>query len=129
MEEVGDGSRSRDMGKQIINTTRQTLVALEVEMADTYWRRLKGLMFRSGLPAHHGLWIVPCADIHSCFMRFPFDALFVDKELKVLHLAENMKAWRISKIVKGGHAVLELPGGTIAASQTEIGDQLAWQAG
>ena len=111
---------------KILNITRQTCLARRVERADNYFKRLKGLMFRASLPPEHGLWIVPCADIHSCFMRFPFDAVFVDKHLNVLHRVESMKPWRISKIVKGGHAVLELPAGTIAQSRTEIGDQLAW---
>jgi uncharacterized membrane protein (UPF0127 family) len=115
------------MGKQIINTSRQTLVAREVESADSYFKRLKGLMFRAELPPQHGLWIVPCFDIHSCFMRFRFDAIFVDKTLKVLHTIESMKPWRVSKLVRGGHAVLELPAGTIADTQTQVGDQLAWQ--
>jgi uncharacterized membrane protein (UPF0127 family) len=115
------------MGKQVLNTTRQTLIALEVEMADSYFKRLKGLMFRAGLPPYHGLWIVPCFDIHSCFMRFHFDAIFLDKNLKVLYLKESMKPWRFTKIVKGGHIVLELPAGTIASTKTHVGDQLAWQ--
>lgn len=112
------------MGKQVINTTRGTLVAVELEIADSYFKRLKGLMGRPGLSPQHGLWIVPCSDIHSCFMRFEFDAVFVDKTNQVLHLVESMKPWRISKFVRGGHAVLELPAGTIAKTGTAVGDRL-----
>ncbi len=112
------------MGRQVLNTTRQTVVAEEVKLADNYLSRLMGLMGKAGLPPSHGLWIVPCSDIHSCFMRFEFDAIFVDKDNRVLHLVEKMKPWRVSKFVKGGRAVLELPGGAIAASGTQIGDQL-----
>ena len=110
--------------RQVVNQTRQTMVAVTVEMADNYFKRLFGLMGRPGLLPHHGLWIVPCKDIHSCFMRFEFDAIFVDKNHQVVHLIERMKPWRISKFVKNGHAVLELPAGAIAESRTEIGDQL-----
>lgn len=110
------------MGKQAINITRQSVVAAEVRMADHYFSRLMGLMGKPSLPPQEGLWILPCSDIHSCFMRFEFDAIFVDKQNKVLHLVERMKPWRISKLVRGGRAVLELPAGTIAASGTEIGD-------
>jgi uncharacterized membrane protein (UPF0127 family) len=113
--------------ERILNATRQTCLASCVERADNYFKRLRGLMFRPSLPPEHGLWIVPCADIHSCFMRFPFDAVFVNKQLEVLYLLESMKPWRISRLVKGGHAVLELPAGTIAQSRTEIGDRLAWE--
>jgi hypothetical protein len=109
---------------QVVNVTRQTLVALEVKMADNPLTRLSGLMGKRGLSPSHGLWIVPCNNIHSCFMRFEFDAIFVDKNNTVLHLVEYMKPWGISKMVRGGRAVLELPGGTIASTGTEVGDQL-----
>lgn len=110
----------------ILNTTRGTCVARHVEVAGTYFKRGVGLMFRSALAPEHGMWIEPCAWIHSGFMRFPFDALFVDKNRKVIFLIKSMKPWRISPWVKGGDAVLELPAGAIALSQTEVGDQLAW---
>ncbi len=110
------------MVKQAFNATRQSVVAAKVYMANHFFSRLMGLMGKPGLPPDQGLWIVPCADIHSCFMRFEFDAIFVDKQHKVLHLVERMKPWRISKLVRGGHAVLELPAGAVAASGTEIGD-------
>ena len=110
------------MGKQALNVTKNTVVASQVRMADNYFSRLMGLMGKPGLPPGEGLWILPCSDIHSCFMRFEFDAVFVDKQHKVLHLMESMKPWRISKFVRGGHAVLELPAGAIAASGTVIGD-------
>jgi uncharacterized protein len=115
------------MGKQAINITRQTVIATEVRMADNYFKRLQGLMGKPGLPAQAGLWIVPCNDIHSCFMRFEFDAIFVDKQNTVLYLVERMKPWRISKMVKGGHAVLELPAGTIEATGTQVGDKIELQ--
>jgi uncharacterized protein len=110
----------------ILNETRQTCVAAQVNKADNYFSRLLGLMFRAQLPEDQGLWIEPCADIHSCFMRFRFDAIFVDKQGKVLHLIEAMKPWRISRFVKGSRAVLELPAGAIAQSNTVIGDTLVW---
>lgn len=112
------------MGRQVLNLTQNTLVAVDVRMADNVFKRFCGLMGKPGLPPFHGLWIVPCNDIHSCFMRFEFDAIFVDKENRVLHLVERMKPWRVSKFVKGGRAVLELPAGTIEASRTQIGDIL-----
>lgn len=114
------------MHSAILNESRQTCVAWQVNKADHYFSRLLGLMFRAHLPEGHGLWIEPCADIHSCFMRFRFDAIFMDKQGKVLHLVEAMKPWRISRFVKGSRVVLELPAGSIAQSRTEVGDVLAW---
>jgi uncharacterized membrane protein (UPF0127 family) len=57
-------------------------------------------------------------------MKFIFDAIFLDKKLRVVHLMRDMKPWRVSKIVFGADSVLELPAGLIAHSGTELGDQL-----
>lgn len=113
--------------KKAVNITKNTVVAEHVKIADSYFPRFIGLMGKPGLPEGHGLWIVPCADIHSFFMRFEFDAVFVDKEGKVLHVEKRMKPNRISKFVKGGRAVLELDGGVIDQSGTEIGDIIELQ--
>lgn len=112
------------MGYEVINKTRQTVVASQVQKADSYFKRLVGLMGKPGIPQGFGLWIIPCQDIHSFFMRFEFDAVFVDPNGKVLYLLERMKPWRVSRFVKGGKVVLELPAGAIAQSGTEIGDEL-----
>lgn len=116
------------MGQKVINQTRKTVVVENLEMADNYLKRLVGLMGRPGLAQGQGLWIIPCNDIHSFFMRFEFDAVFLDKEHRVLYTLERMKPWRISKIVRGGKIVLELPAGAIADTHTEIGDQLELRA-
>lgn len=110
------------MAKRALNQTKNNIVAEVVDIADNPWTRFWGLMNKPGVAKGYGLWIIPCADIHSFFMRFEFDALFIDKQGKVLHLVEKMKPWRISKFVKGGHGVLELDGGVIAQSGTEVGD-------
>ncbi len=112
------------MGYEVINKTRQTVVARQVQKADSYFKRLVGLMGKPGIPPGFGLWIVPCQDVHSFFMRFEFDAIFLDGNGKVLYLLERMKPWRVSRFVKGGKVVLELPAGAIAQSVTEIGDEL-----
>jgi uncharacterized membrane protein (UPF0127 family) len=116
------------MGYQVTNKTRQTVVASQVQKADSYFKRLFGLMGKPGIPQGFGLWIVPCQDIHSFFMRFEFDAIFLDASGKVLYLLERMKPWRVSRFVKGGKVVLELPAGAIAQSGTEIGDELELRA-
>lgn len=115
------------MGQKVINQTRNTVVVDHLEVADTYLKRLVGLLGRKGLEQGRGLWIVPCNDIHSFFMQFEFDAVFLDKEHRVLYTVERMKPWRISKIVRGGRIVLELPPDTVAETQTDVGDQFILQ--
>jgi uncharacterized membrane protein (UPF0127 family) len=116
------------MKRAILNLTRHTRIAANVEIADSVFRRFKGLMFRPALLQDSGLWLSPCKGIHSCFMEFQFDAVFLDEHLRVLHVIKAMKPWRICGFVKGAKSVLELPEGCITRSQTEVGDQLEWQA-
>ena len=104
------------------NTTRGTIVAGRVMVADNPWTRFMGLMGKPGLPDDVGLWIVPCKDIHSFWMRFEFDALFLDKNGVVVHMVERMRPNRISKIIAKSHGVLELNGGVIAQTGTQLDD-------
>ena len=98
-------------------------------VADTFLTRLVGLLRDKTLEYGDGLWIVPCNSIHSIGMQFDFDAVFLDKDLRVVHLVREMKPWRISKIVFAAHSVLELPAGLISRTATQIGDQFEMRRG
>lgn len=89
------------------------VLAREVELAQSFKQRLVGLMFRKSLPAGAALLLDPCNMVHTCFMRFNMDALFLDKDGRVLHVTENMKPWRQSPLVWGAKTTLELPGGAL----------------
>ena len=69
------------------------IMQLQIETADTFFARFRGLMLRKRLPAGHGLLIAPCNSIHMCFMRFAIDAIFIDKDYRVLKVARNVKPW------------------------------------
>ena len=106
-----------------VNVTRGVTLAARARVADTLLTRVVGLLRDQGLEEGDGLWISPCNSIHSIAMKFVFDAVFLDRELKVVHLMEEMKLWRISPIKFAAHSVLELPAGMIAQSGTVVGDQ------
>ena len=106
-----------------LNVTRGVKLTECGHIADNYWTRLVGLLRHKKLDPGDGLWIVPCNSIHSIGMQFIFDAVFLDKKQKVVHLMPEMKAWRVSKIAFSAHSVLELPAGVIARTGTELGDQ------
>lgn len=107
-----------------INVTRGVRLTECGRVADTFWTRLVGLLNdKQPLEFGDGLWIKPCNSIHCMWMRFDIDAIFLDKQLKVVHLVHEMKPWRISKIVFSAHSVLELPAGLIAQTATQMGDQ------
>lgn len=106
-----------------INTTRGARLTECGRVADNAFTRLVGLLGAKSLEFGDGLWIVPCNSIHSIGMKFNFDAIFLDRNLQVVHLVHEMKPWRISKMVFSAHSVLEVPAGIILQTATRMGDQ------
>ena len=106
-----------------INVTRGVSLTDGGRVADGFYTRLVGLLRDKTLDHGDGLWIMHCNSIHSFGMHFIFDAVFLDKNLRVVHLVREMKPWRISKIVFAAKSVLELPAGLISQTATELGDQ------
>jgi len=113
---------------RVYNITRDSEIASEIVYADNLISRFFGLMGQPELAAGRGLLIVGDNAIHSFFMRFRFDACFLDKENRVLFMIHSMKPWRASRFVRGGNAVLELPAGALQATGTALGDQLRVEA-
>lgn len=104
------------------NLTRNQMLGSQVNEANSFGRRLRGLMFRSHLELGEGLLIRPCQSVHTHFMRFPIDVLFLDDDHRVVHLISAMAPWRLSPTIRGAAMVLELAAG--AAGTTQVGDQL-----
>jgi uncharacterized membrane protein (UPF0127 family) len=109
---------------RVRNVTKDKLLADRADEARTFATRFIGLMGKSDLPFGAGLHIVPCNGIHTFFMRIAIDALFLDRELKVVKLFPSLPPWRATNVYFTAHSVLELPSGTVAASGTAEGDQL-----
>lgn len=105
------------------NVTRQTVLATRLETAGTGNSRRKGLLGRNGLADGEGLWIVPCESVHTFFMRFPIDLVYLDRQHRVRKVRSAVGPWRISACLSA-HSVLELPAGVVAASRTQPGDVL-----
>jgi uncharacterized membrane protein (UPF0127 family) len=89
------------------------VVCERCELADGVWTRLRGLIGRAGLEPGAGLMLRPAWAIHTSFMRFPIDAVFLDEELRVLRVREGLRPWRAA-VAPGAAAVLELPAGEAA---------------
>jgi uncharacterized membrane protein (UPF0127 family) len=113
------------MGARLVavNATRGVALTERARIAENPWTRLVGLLRDRQLAAGDGLWIVPCNSIHSFAMKFIFDAIFLDKEQRVVYLRAEMAPWRATPIIFGSHSVLEVPAGAIAGSGTRLGDQ------
>jgi uncharacterized membrane protein (UPF0127 family) len=110
----------------VYNKTRETFVATNTGVADSYVRRLVGLLGKTRRWACNGsaLWIVPCRGVHTIGMLFPIDLIFLDKDKEVVHVEEHLRPFRISKVSLRSTSVLELPIHTIYRTGTQIGDRL-----
>ena len=82
-------------------------------------------MFRADLAPGCGMWISPCSGIHTFFMRFSIDAVFIDRRQRVVRVYERLRRWRLVLLVPGAHSVVELPAGTMAGIGLRPGEQLA----
>ena len=104
-------------------TEKGGVLAEEVEQARSFFKRLKGLMFRAQMASKTALLLTPCPQIHTCFMRFAIDVVFVDKEDTVVYVLENLKPWRLSPIIYRAAKTLEMPAGTLQG-RVKIGEKI-----
>jgi len=84
---------------------------------------MKGLLGRKGLPSGEGLLLRPAGSVHTWFMRFPIDAVFLDGEGRVLKIAADLRPWRAAGC-RGARAVLELSSGESERRGVRPGDRL-----
>jgi hypothetical protein len=105
------------------NITRGTLIGDAVTSAASSAERRTGLLKHEGLEDGAGLWIVPCEAVHTFFMKFPLDLIYLDRKRRVKSVVRDVKPWRLSMCLPA-HSVLELPVGTIDRTGTRIGDQV-----
>jgi uncharacterized membrane protein (UPF0127 family)/CheY-like chemotaxis protein len=109
--------------KLIVNLSRATIVCEHAEIADRPRARMRGLLGRVALPAGEGMLLQPAPSIHTAFMRFPIDVVFMDGTLRVIKIIEKLRPWRAVSAHRG-LAVLELSAHEARRREIEIGDQL-----
>ena len=117
------------MNNMVTNNTRQTLLASDLEVAETGWQRIRGLI---GRPARNfnkgkGLWLLSCEGVHTIGMAFPIDVAYLDSDDRVVYMYQNLRPFRVGKVKWRVRSVLELPAGVLAESRTEIGDLLQFR--
>src|ERR1700723_757910 len=110
----------------VYNKTRETFVATEAILADSYLRRLVGLLGKTKRWAQlgRGFWIVPSRGVHTIGMMFPIDLIFLSKEKEVVHVEEHLRPFRISAVSLKATSVLELPAHTVFRTGTQVGDRM-----
>ena len=121
MQRISLKGKCRNM--KVINIRTGALMLDNLEIADTFYKRFKGLMGRENLFKKTGLKIDPCNSIHCFFMKIPIDILFLSKDDIVMKIIHNMKPWRVSPIVKGARYVIEA-NALEWVGKVEVGDKL-----
>lgn len=103
------------------------MATFKIEKADTFFKRLRGLIGRKNLPPGHGLMIVPCNSIHMLFMRFPIDAIFIDKNFVIKKIDANLQTWTGISFCIGAWAVIEIAAGESARLNLQVGQTFKFE--
>ena len=114
-----------EMPVVICDATNKSIIAERATTARSYFKRLFGLMGRKTLAPGSALIIDPCSSVHTHWMRFAIDVLYVSKENVIVGIDHNLKPWRLGRFYKGVRYVIELPAGTALAAGIQPGDTLS----
>jgi uncharacterized membrane protein (UPF0127 family) len=104
-------------------------VTLHCRVADGFLSRFLGLMGRRALPDGEALLLVPGGSVHTFFMRFPLDVVYLDRDGTPLRVTPHVRPWRLSRAPRGARFVLELTAGQAAVSGLEEGARLELDGG
>lgn len=100
------------------------MLAENTRVANDFVGRMKGLLGTSSLERGHGLFIDPCSAIHMVGMQYAIDALFLDKQLKVVGVVHSIEPGQLSRNYMSARSCLELPAGVLKETGTAEGDQI-----
>jgi uncharacterized membrane protein (UPF0127 family) len=108
----------------LYNVNKENIVLENLKLANGFFEKFKGLMGRKRLNKSEGLMILSCNSIHTCFMKFPIDVLFLNMDHEVIAMRKEVKPWRMVNFVKKAYITVEMPEGTIEHKNVEVGDLL-----
>lgn len=97
---------------------------LKMMIADSFFLRLRGLMFQNELPSATGLLLAPCNSVHMCFMRFAIDVVYMDKEFNVVKIVKNLRPWIGISMCNKAWAALEMTAGEAEHCGLAVGKKL-----
>ncbi len=105
---------------QLVSKSTGNTVVAHLTIASTFWPRFIGWQFRSRPHSDEGLLIVPCNSIHTCFVRFPIDVLFLDRKGMVLDVRRRLRPWRAALGPRSCHAIVETLSGSSDVAPGEV---------
>ncbi|MHB0997928.1 MAG: DUF192 domain-containing protein [Armatimonadota bacterium] len=106
----------------MINKRNELIIASRIETAFSIYSRLKGLIGRKAFLRDSAFIIPGCKQVHTCFMRFPIDIVFINKRNEVIHIQESTPPYSITNYIRNASSVIELPAGKVADKKITIGD-------
>lgn len=112
------------MNTSLINKTKNTVLADKVLFGQDFFKRIIGLLGKKEFSQGQALVLKPCAAVHTFFMFFPIDVLFVDSNNKIIAAIPNLQPFRISAFYFSAKFAIELPPGVIKSSLTEKDDRI-----
>lgn len=104
--------------------TQAELLIEQLQVADSFFGRAKGLLGRSNLSPDTALWIKPCRDIHTFFMRFAIDCVFLNRHMEIVRIEKSVKPFQLRGPYWKASSAIEFSAGFAEAKKLEVGDQL-----
>lgn len=104
------------------NSTRQLILCQKVYVADTFMKRLLGVAEGGLGNSYDGILIRPCRSIHTFFLKYPLDVIFLDQNNRICRIYSHLKPFRLTPLIPSAQMVLELMGGTLLPSVAQKGD-------
>lgn len=111
---------------RVRNETRQTVLGDRVQVADTFWTRLRGMLGRPEPRNGEGLLLLPSQSVHMWWMKYPLDVAMLDVDRKVLACYQPLEPGQRSRWHRKARFALELPAGQLQQTQTQTGDRISW---
>jgi uncharacterized protein len=111
------------MALALVNDRTRTPIATDVELAETRATRRRGLLGRDRLEPTSAMMLTPCAAVHTAFMRFPIDVVFLDRDGFAVKLVSDLRPWRLAGAAKA-HSVVEMAAGSLRRHAVAVGDRL-----
>ncbi|MDI6605911.1 MAG: DUF192 domain-containing protein [Candidatus Omnitrophota bacterium] len=112
---------------KIKNKTKNTVLAENATIANSFLSRMKGLLGRKEFKKGEALVLTPCNSIHTFFMKFPIDIIFLDKDKRIVKIIPSLQPFRLSGIYFNAASAIELPAGLAEVQSASVGDLLFFE--